>query len=152
VPRTPDLAYLLRIDEAPLWDKLKLSRRQRIHRCQRQGITVGQVGPNRQKEVYDVIVENRNTRHFPVTMTYEAIQEMVHAFPDRLLFSGVLDGTAMISSSICVKVNSSSLYFFYWGARPGYKPLSPVLLLANFFYESPRGARLNLIVLGTATH
>ena len=152
VPRTPDLAYLLRIDEAPLWDKLKLSRRQRIHRCQRQGITAGQVGPNRHKEVYDVIVENRNTRHFPVTMTYDAIQEMVHAFPDRILFFGAFDGGAMIASSICVKVNSSVLYVFYWGDRPGYEHLSPVTLLAQFIYDYAQRARFNLIDFGTATN
>src|SRR5262249_13457452 len=114
VPRTPDLAYLLRID-GPLWEKMKPSRRQRIHRCERQGITAGQVRPDRHKEVYDVIVENRNTRHFPVTMSYEAIEEMVHAFPDRMLFFGAFDGSAMIASSICVKVSSSVLYVFYWG-------------------------------------
>ena len=151
VPRTPDLAYLLRIDQAPLWEKLRLSRRQRIHRCERQGITAGQVGPNRQKEVYDVIVENRNTRHFPVTMTYEAIQEMIHAFPDRILFFGAFDGSAMIASSICVKVNSSVLYVFYWGDRPGYEHLSPVTLLAQFIYEYAQRARFNLIDFGTAT-
>jgi lipid II:glycine glycyltransferase (peptidoglycan interpeptide bridge formation enzyme) len=152
VPRTPDLAYLLRIDEGPLWEKLKTSRRQRIHRCQRQGITAGQVGPNRYKEVYDVIVENRNTRHFPVTMRYEAIQEMVHAFPDRILFFGAFDGSEMIASSICVKVNSSVLYVFYWGDRPGYEHLSPVTLLAQFIYEYAQRARFNLIDFGTATN
>jgi hypothetical protein len=152
VPRTPDLAYLLRIDETPLWEKLKPSRRQRIHRCQRQGITVGQVGLNRHREVYDVIVENRNARHFPVTMRYEAIQEMVHAFPDRILFFGAFDGSEMIASSICVKVNSSVLYVFYWGDRPGYEQLSPVTLLAQFIYEYAQRARCNLIDFGTATN
>jgi predicted N-acyltransferase len=151
VPTTPDLAYLLRIDEAPLWEKLKQSRRQRIQRCQRQGITAGQVGPSRHKEVYNVIVENRNTRHFPVTMTYEAIQEMVHAFPDRMLFFGAFDGSAMIASSICVKINSSVLYVFYWGDRPGYEQLSPVTLLAQCIYEYAQRARFSLIDFGTAT-
>jgi len=32
VPQTPDLAYLLPIDRNPLWEKLKPSRRQRMHR------------------------------------------------------------------------------------------------------------------------
>jgi Acetyltransferase (GNAT) domain len=152
VPTTPDLAYLLRIDDAPLWDKLKQSRRQRIQRCQRQGITAGQVGPNRHREVYDVIVENRNTRHFPVTMTYDAIQEMVHAFPDRILFFGAFDGSAMIASSICVKVSSSVLYVFYWGDRPGYEHLSPVTLLAQCIYDYAKRVQFNLIDFGTATN
>jgi hypothetical protein len=152
VPRTPDLAYLLRIDAAPLWEKLKPSRRQRIHRCQRQGITVSQVCPDRHKDVYDVIVENRNARHFPVTMTYDAIQQMVHAFPDRLLFFGAFDGSAMIASSICVKVSNSVLYVFYWGDRPGYEHLSPVTLLAQCIYDYAQQARFNLIDFGTATN
>jgi hypothetical protein len=152
VPRTPDLAYLLQVDGGPLWEKLKPSRRQRIHRCQRQGITVAEVGPDRQKEVYDVIVENRNVRHFPVTMTYDAIQEMVHAFPDRMLFFGAFDGSEMIASSICVKVSSSVLYVFYWGDRPGYEQLSPVSLLAQCIYDYAQQAQFNRIDFGTATN
>jgi hypothetical protein len=152
VPQTPDLAYLLRIDGTPLSEKLKPSRRQRIHRCQRQGITVAQVGPDRHKEVYDVIVENRNSRHFPVTMTYDAIAEMVQAFPDRMNFFGVFDGSAMIASSICVKVSSSVLYVFYWGDRPGYEQFSPVTLLAQSIYDYAQQARFNLIDFGTATN
>jgi hypothetical protein len=152
LPQTPDLAYLLRIDGSPLLEKLRPSRRQRIHRCQRQGMTATQVGPDRHKEVYDVIVENRNTRHFPVTMTYDAIQEMVHTFPDRMLFFGAFDGSAMIASSICVKVNSSVLYVFYWGDRPGYEHLSPVTLLAQSIYEYAQQARFDLIDFGTATN
>jgi Acetyltransferase (GNAT) domain len=151
VPRTPDLAYLLQVDETPLWEKLKPSRRQRIHRCQQQGITVAQVGPDRYREVYDVIVENRNTKHFPVTMTYDAIQEMVQAFPDRLLFFAAFDGSEMIGSSICVKVKSSVLYVFYWGDRPGYEQLSPVTLLAQCIYDYAQQARFSLIDFGTAT-
>lgn len=151
VPRTPDLAYLLRVDGTPLWEKLKPSRRQRIHRCQRQGITVAQVGPARQREVYDVIVENRKTKHFPVTMTYDAIQEMVRAFPDRMIFFGAFDGSEMIASSICVKVNSSVLYVFYWGDRSGYEHLSPVTLLAQGIYDYAQQAGFNLVDFGTAT-
>ena len=151
-PQTPDLAYLLRIDGNPLLEKLRPSRRQRIHRCQRQGITAAKVGPDRYKQVYDVIVENRNSRQFPVTMTYDAIQEMVQTFPDRMLFFGAFDGSAMIASSICVKVSSSVLYVFYWGDRPGYEHLSPVTLLAQSIYEYAQQARFNLVDFGTATN
>jgi len=122
------------------------SRRQRIHRCQRQGITGGPGRPNRHQEVYDVIVENRNARHFPVTMTSEAIQEMVDAFPDRLLFFGAFDGSAMIASGICVKVNSSVLYVFYWGDRPDTNT-SVSHSVAQFIYEYAQRARFNVIDL-----
>lgn len=151
VPQIPDLAYLLRID-GPLWDKLKPSRRQRIHRCQRQGITAAQVGPDRHQQVYDVIVENRNNRHFPVTMTYDAIQEMVHAFPDRILFFAAFDRGEIIASSICVKVSNSVLYVFYWGDRPGYEHVSPVTLLAQSIHDYAQQAGFNLIDFGTATN
>src|SRR5262249_13645088 len=54
--------------------------------------------------------------------------------------------------SICVKVNNSVLYVFYWGDRPGYEHLSPVTLLAQFIYEYAQRARFNLIDFGTATN
>jgi len=149
--QAPELAYLLRVDSEPMWAKLKPSRRQRIHRCQREGITVAQLGPERQREVYDVIVQNRTTKQFPVTMSFEAIQEMARVFPERLIFFGAFHNGVMIASSICVKVSSSVLYVFYWGDRPGFEHQSPVSLLAQCIYDYAQQNGFSMIDFGTAT-
>ena len=103
------------------------------------------------KEVYDVIVENRATKNFPVTMSYQAILEMLGAFPGQLQFFGAFKDGTMIASSICVKVSDSVLYVFYWGDRPGYEQFSPVTLLAQCIYEYAQSAGFKLIDFGTAT-
>jgi Acetyltransferase (GNAT) domain len=151
MPQAPELAYLLTVDEKPLWEKLKPNRRQRINRCEREGIEARRVEAELHKEVYDVIVENRTSKSFPVTMSYEAILEMLGAFPGQLLFFGAFKDGTMIASSICVKVSNSVLYVFYWGDRPGYERFSPVTLLAQCIYEYAQSSGFKLIDFGTAT-
>ena len=68
-----------------------------------------------------------------------------------MLFFGAFDGSKMIASSICVKVNSSVLYVFYWGDLSGYEHLSPVTLLAQCIYDYAQQARFTLVDFGTAT-
>jgi lipid II:glycine glycyltransferase (peptidoglycan interpeptide bridge formation enzyme) len=151
VSSIPDLDYFITVDAVPIWEKLKPSRRQRINRCRRNGMTVVQLDPALYREAYEVIVQNRKAKDFPITMSLEAIQSMLEVFPDRLSFFGVLKDNVLIASSICVKVSSSVLYVFYWGDLPGYEPFSPVSLLAEFIYEYARVRGFNLIDFGTST-
>jgi lipid II:glycine glycyltransferase (peptidoglycan interpeptide bridge formation enzyme) len=149
--RAPELDFLMTVDTGSLWEKLKPSRRQRINRCKRDGVVARHVGPELCQQVYDVIVQNRNHKGFPVTMNGKEVQDMLTAFPDRLLFFGVFKQDAMIASSICIKVNSTVLYVFYWGDLPGYEKLSPVSLLAECIYDYAKACGFSLIDFGTST-
>jgi lipid II:glycine glycyltransferase (peptidoglycan interpeptide bridge formation enzyme) len=147
----PNLDFLLVVDEQPLWEKLKPSRRQRINRCRRDGMTVSRVGQEAYRQAYDVIVENRKARGFPVTMSFESIQQMIEAFPGKLTFFGVFKSNSMIAASICMNINPSVFYVFYWGDLPGYERFSPVSLLAEVIYAHAREQGFGLIDFGTST-
>jgi len=149
--RAPELDYLMTVDAGPLWEKLKPSRRQRINRCKREGMVARHVEPELCQEVYDVIVQNRMVKGYPITMTGEEVQQMLAAFPDRLFFFGAFRNDMMIASSICVKVNDAILYVFYWGDLPGYEKFSPVSLLAECIYDYAKANRFTLIDFGTST-
>jgi hypothetical protein len=147
----PNLDFLLPVDGDPVWDKLKPSRRQRINRCRRDGMTVAPVSSDGFRQAYDVIVENRKVRGFPITMSFESIQEMIEAFPGKLAFFGVLKNNAMIAASICLTISPSVFYVFYWGDLPGYERFSPVSLLAEFIYDHERKNGFRMIDFGTST-
>jgi len=151
VPEIPELAYLLRVDTEPLWDKLRASRRQRIHRCQKRGITARRLGADSAKDVYDVIQQNRNAKGFPMTMSFDAIREMIRVFSERLVFFGAFEGDLLIASSICVKVSDAVLYVFYWGDLPRHERFSSVTLLAQCIYEYAQSGGFKLLDCGTAT-
>jgi hypothetical protein len=149
--RCADLDCYLTVDKVPLIEKVKHSRRQRIHKCKREGMRGVEVDQTQWEEVYNVISANRLRRGYPVTMTYEAIQQMAEAFPKSLVFFGAFAGREMIASSICVWVSPTILYVFYWGDLPGWEHFSPVSLLAETIYDyaSQRGCRL--LDLGTSS-
>ena len=149
--RPPELDYLMTVDTEALWEKLKPSRRQRIARCKRDGMSARQVESELCRQVYDVIAQNRSVKGYPMTMTGEEVQSMLAAFPDRLVFFAAFSHEQMIASSICVKVNDTILYVFYWGDLPGYEQFSPVSLLAECIYDYARENRFSLIDFGTST-
>ncbi len=148
---TPDLDYFLIIDKEPIWEKLKPSRRQRIHRCRREGITARAIEASDLARAYEVIVENRKHRGFPISMSFESISRMSDVFPGRLFAFGAFKAGMMIASSICLEVNPSVFYVFYWGDLPGYEKFSPVTLLAEVIYDFAQARGFRLIDFGTAT-
>jgi hypothetical protein len=151
-PITPDLDYFLLINNEPLWEKLRPSRRQRIYRCRREGVTARALETTTAlAHAYEVIVHNRKHRGFPVSMSFESLERMRETFPSRLFAFGAFKEGCMIASSICLEVNSSVFYVFYWGDLPGYEKLSPVTLLAEIIYDFARARGFKLIDFGTAT-
>jgi hypothetical protein len=149
---TPDLAFLLEVNgEDSIWQKMKPSRRQRINRCRREGMRAAELGTEDYRRAYEVIVANREAKGFPVTMSFESIEQMMQVFPGRLRFFGVFQDSAMIAASICVNVSPAVLYVFYWGDLPGYERFSPVTLLAEWIYDHARRNGFQHIDFGTST-
>ena len=147
----PDLDCFLTVDAVPLVEKLKHSRRKSINKCRREGMTASELNSAMRRQVYDVILANRCRRGFPITMTYEAIQQMAAAFPKSLVFFGTFAGQEMIASSICVWVSPAVLYILYWGDLDGWGDFSPVSLLAETIYDYARQNGCRVLDLGTAT-
>jgi predicted N-acyltransferase len=85
-------------------------------------------------------------------MTWAALHAMIDALPTRVRCFGVhaADGT-MIASAICLLVNPTTLYVFYWGEIAGVESLSPVTLLAQCLFDHCKANAISLLDLGTST-
>ncbi len=149
--KRPELDSFLPVDVVPLVKKVKLSRRQRIAKCRREGLKALEVGAAQRRRVYDVICANRTRRGFPMTMTYESIEQMLEVFPQGLVFFGAFAGEEMVASSICVRVSPAVLYVFYWGDSPGWEKFSPVSLLAETIYDYALQNGCRVLDLGIST-
>jgi hypothetical protein len=147
----PELDCLLTVDAVSLLRKAKHSRRKSINKCRREGMRAMELEPTLARQVYDVIAANRGRRGFPITMTYEAVQQMVAAFPERMVFFGTFSGEEMVASSICIRVNPNVLYVLYWGDLAGWDKFSPVSLLAETIYDYARKNGYRLLDLGIST-
>jgi hypothetical protein len=147
----PEVDCFIKIDDEPLRSKMGSTRRKIVSRCDRQGIHCRLLAPDLFQTAYEVIVTNRQSRGFPVTMAYNALLEMVETFPERVIFFGAFAGTEMIASSVCIRLLPEALYVFYWGDLPQWSKVSPVTYLAAFIYDHARRVGCRWLDLGTST-
>lgn len=147
-----EINYHIAIDEIPLIDKMKRNNKKRLRKCIRSDFKFNQYFENQDKEVvYQVIKANRESRGFPVTMSYFDLNKMDEAIPNTVLFFGLSNETDLIASAILIRINSSVLYVFYWGELPEFKDFSPVVMLASNLYEFARANQYKILDIGTAT-
>jgi hypothetical protein len=102
-------------------------------------------------QAYELIVESRNNKGYPVSMSFESLRKMFILFPDEYLLFGILDGDKMIAASISIKVTEKILYCFYIGDHLGYRTHSPVTALVTGIHEYCKANNFWLLDLGLST-
>ena len=103
-------------------------------------------------ESYQLIVESRANKGYPVTMTFQDLQRMFVLFPKAYLLFVVFDQKRIIATSVSIVVNSEILYCFYIGDDLAYRAYSPVTTLVNGIYEYCQKNGLKLLDLGISTN
>ncbi len=146
-----DLNFSIKVDGGDFRDKIDSGNRKQLKKCEIQNILTKELSPEDYKNAYDVICINRAHRGFPITMSWDAILNMVNTFPDKMHFYGSFYDNQLIASSICIDINSSVLYVFYWGDLPGQNNYSPITHLANFLYEQCMQNNKRILDIGTST-
>ncbi|WP_293044756.1 GNAT family N-acetyltransferase [Mycobacterium sp.] len=146
-----DLNYGQRVDDQPFAEKINSAKRQRLNKCRREGFEVSAVPAERISDVYDVITENRAARGYPMTMGQESLRQMQKLFPDAVQLYLCEHQGRIAAAAICLRLSQNVLYAFYWGDRPGYKQFSPVVLIAEYLYQSCQIAGIDLLDGGTGT-
>ena len=130
---------------------LNIHKKRRIRKCLALGFTFRQVGVDLLSESYSLIVESRNQKAYPITMTMKELERMFILFPEDYLIFGIFDKSEMIATSVCVKINSKILYSFYIGDNVAYRSLSPVTLLISGIHDFCQLHRYDLLDLGIST-
>jgi RimJ/RimL family protein N-acetyltransferase len=146
-----DLNYSLEVNGDPFDQRISYGNRKRLKKCAREGVLARQLGNDCLADVYDVIARNRAQKNYPVSMTLEALSQMVELFPDRFsLFGAEHDGT-LIASAVCIALTSDILYVFYWGDLPGHSERSPIVPVAEQVYGFAREHGFRLLDAGIST-
>lgn len=147
-----DINYHLSVDATPLPEKMERNNQKRVRKCDREGCSFHYVQDPKEIEIiYDVIRKNRESKGYPVTMTLEHMLEMKTLFPDVWQFFGTKLKDQFIAGSVCIRINPSVLYVFYWGDLPEARTLSPVAFHANHLYDYCRTEHVSLLDIGTST-
>jgi hypothetical protein len=101
--------------------------------------------------IYDIIKENRTSKGFPTTMTFEALSELVEKFQSDIRLFSVSVNKETVASSVCIQVSSKYLYVFYWGQLPKYNKISPILFLAKGIVKYCYENGIKIMDLGTSS-
>ncbi|MEE6250458.1 MAG: GNAT family N-acetyltransferase, partial [Bdellovibrionota bacterium] len=150
-PSLPELNYDLEITPFDYERAIDHGNRKQLKKAIKEGYRVEVLETSQLREVYDVIVESREKKGFPVTMSYEALLEMSEALPDIFRLFGVYDKDRLIASSVCMAVNNDILYVFYWGDVAGVERFSPITMISQRIYQYCLDKRFRLLDVGTST-
>ncbi len=147
-----DLNYSVQVDQIELIEKMKRNNKKRLRKCIADGFTFEHVQTESEFEkVYEIIATNRATKGYPITMTFGQIMEMKRLFPDRIYFFKTSVNQIGIASSVCIKINKTVLYVFYWGDLPGHEQHSPISFVADGIYRFARQNNFEQVDIGTSS-
>lgn len=147
-----DLNYGVSVDDEEFIDKIKYNNKKRLKKCIRENFKF-EICSDRvsYEEAYNIISENRQSKGYPVTMTFEQIMKMKEIFPQNVYFFKITTNGKGAAASICIRLSENVLYVFYWGDRPGFEQYSPVVLLANGIYNLAKEIGVKMLDAGTST-
>ena len=147
-----EINHSIIVDSKSLFDKMMRNNKKRLNKCERENFVFEQVFSEPEiEEVYQTIKENREGKGYKVSMTLEQILEMCNVFKDSVYFFKATRFGKCLASSVCVKLNNSVLYVFYWGDKQGFEQYSPVVFLANGIYNFAQQNQFRLIDAGTSS-
>jgi hypothetical protein len=131
--------------------KLNIHKQRRIRQAESLSFSFRQLPVDYLDEAYERIVESRESKGYPITMTLKDLKVMFRLFPDEYLLFGVFDQSKLIAAAVCIKVNSEILYCFYVGDALAYRHHSPVTLLTSKVFEYCRANHFKMLDLGMST-
>jgi hypothetical protein len=146
-----DLNHSLEVDTRPLADRMSYGNLKRMRKCAREGLVALSLQHKDLHEVYDTIAANRADKGHEMSMSLSQLQSMVEHFPDAVTLFGCRLGNDLVAAAVCLQVEEGVLYVFYWGDRPGYASLSPVVSLADAIYTDCQTRGIGLLDVGTST-
>ncbi len=147
-----ELNYTVDINCTGLLERMQRNNQKRWRKCQREGFTVIQESEIEGFHLsYITIAENRASKGYPISMTFEAIMQMKDLFPDKIFFFTCRVNNTVAAGAICIALNSKVLYVFYWGDKPGFEQHSPIAFLASGIYDFAFKNSYSLLDSGIST-
>lgn len=147
-----EINHTLRIDGEPLIVKIRRNNKKRLSKCEREGFVFEQCFEFKDLEkVYALIKDNRESKGFGVSMTFEQIMQMYDVFRDSIYFFKASQNDVDVASAICIKLNPKVLYVFYWGDLLCFRQYSPIVFLANGIYKFAQENKFELLDAGVSS-
>jgi len=146
-----DLNQSLVVDGRPLVERMSYGNVKRLRKCEREGLVARALPMGALPAVVDTLAANRAAKGHTLSMTLAGLQQMVNTFPGAVQLFGCQAGGEQAAAALCLRLSADVLYVFYWGDRPGYAQLSPVVALADAIHAHCRADGATQMDVGTST-
>jgi predicted N-acyltransferase len=146
-----DLNQSLSLGTLPLAQRMSYGNLKRLRKCEREGVMARVLPPEALPEVVNTLIANRAAKGHQLSMTLDALTTIQSRFPEQMFLYGAPTGDAMAAAALCLRISQDVMYVFYWGERPGYAQLSPVVALADGIDRHARELGMQQICVGTST-
>lgn len=131
--------------------KIRYSEQKKLAQCHRQQFIFKQENEEALERVYDLVVDARKRKSFPVTMSFEALSKGVKARPENYLIFSVYDGHQLIAAAVSIVINNSIIYNFYHADHEGYRNFSPTVMLLEGIYKFCQKNNYSILDLGISS-
>ena len=142
--------HIISVDNPNLSAKMAHNNRKRLKKCERNGFQFSVASGDSRRRVYDVILANRKSRGFNMSMTWAEVETMISEFPQNIEFYKVSSDGNIAAGAMCLMLNPTTLYVLFWGHLPEFDSYSPVVMLATGIYNRCREEGMKLMDLGTS--
>ncbi len=130
---------------------LNTHKKRRLRKAEALGFNFRLLSIEFLEESYQLIVESREHKDYPVTMSLADLTSMFKLFPDEYLLFGMFDKNKLIATAVAISVNTEIMYCFYIGDDLAYRAYSPVTALVNGIYQFCQMNNYKLLDLGIST-
>ncbi|HZI24843.1 MAG TPA: hypothetical protein VFD46_07195 [Chryseolinea sp.] len=144
-----DVAQIVPVTDDAM--KLNTHKKRRVRKAGELAYTFSHLPISFLEESYRLIVETRQNKGYPVTMSLNDLKTMFCEFPKAYMLFGAFDQKKLIAAAVCIEVNSQILYCFYIGDSLSHRTYSPVTFLVQGIYEFCKSQGFKIIDLGLST-
>lgn len=143
-----DITQILYIDKDL---NLDADRKRRIKGCIALEFKFMELGIESLPKAYDLFLQSRQKKGYPVTMKLADFFNEFRKFPLRYKLYGVLDRDQLIAASVVVFTNDKIIYYFFSGDDLGYRKYSPITYLVYKLHRFAEKEGFRFIDLGIST-
>ena len=99
---------------------------------------------------YEIIRKNRESRAFPLRMTWEQVSETIHIIPCDF-FLVLYKDREYVASAVVFHINDFVVQVIYWGDIPGYSEIKPMNFMAFKIFEFYKTTGKKIADIGPST-
>ena len=132
-------------------DKIDIQEKRRLKKLKESGIVCKLFSKVEGAEWYDLLLQSRKHRNYPVTVSREVYYGFADTFPDVYTYAGVYLNDQIIANAVFVRVSENVMYYFIPASDPDYNKLSPAVLILESMYNTALQQKCSMIDLGISS-